>query len=193
MSDSLAGRLGRVRLRTMTLGELKGGAGDFLQRSFARDFPQTLDKFNKRDVIHCAFCGGYPEPLEFSVRSRKAWYREYLDDLLRKDIRDMTEMRKLDSLRKVAHWLLAYSSKFFEMKDMCAASGIGKETVDTYLSALMALYVFDGVSPWSDSDYAKLGKRTKYSASETTCLPCLFPRWRYDISPTIVKKGRVLL
>ena len=59
VSDSLAGRLGRVRLRTMTLGELKGGAGDFLQRAFARDFPQTLDKFDKRDVIHCAFCGGY--------------------------------------------------------------------------------------------------------------------------------------
>ena len=166
VSDSLAGRLGRVRLRTMTLGELKGGAGDFLQRAFARDFPQTLDKFDKRDVIHCAFCGGYPEPLEFSVRSRKAWYREYLDDLLRKDIRDMTEIRKLDSLRKVAHWLLAYSSKFFEMKDMCAASGIGKETADTYLSALMALYIFDGVSPWSDSDYAKLGKRTKYYAAD---------------------------
>ena len=49
---------------------------------------------------------------------------------------------------------------------MCAASGIGKETADTYLSALMALYVFDGVSPWSDSDYAKLGKRTKYYAAD---------------------------
>ena len=124
VSDSLAGRLGRVRLRTMTLGELKGGAGDFLQRAFAHDFPQALDKFDKRDVIHCAFCGGYPEPLEFSVRSRKAWYREYLDDLLRKDIRDMTEIRKLDSLRKVAHWLLAYSSKFFEMKDGTVWQGL---------------------------------------------------------------------
>lgn len=179
VSDSLAGRLGRVRLRTVTLGELKDGAGDFLQRAFDRDFPQTLDKFDKRDVIHCAFCGGYPEPLEFSVRSRKAWYREYLDDLLRKDIRDVTEIRKLDSLRKVAHWLLAYSSKFFEMKDMCAASGIGKETADTYLSALMALYIFDGVPPWSDSDYAKLGKRTKYYAADAGLLANLLG-WNED-------------
>ncbi len=179
VSDSLAGRLGRVRLRTVTLGELKDGAGDFLQRAFDRDFPQTLDKFDKRDVIHCAFCGGYPEPLEFSDRSRKAWYREYLDDLLRKDIRDVTEIRKLDSLRKVAHWLLAYSSKFFEMKDMCAASGIGKETADTYLSALMALYIFDGVPPWSDSDYAKLGKRTKYYAADAGLLANLLG-WNED-------------
>ena len=179
VSDSLAGRLGRMRLRTVTLGELKDGAGDFLQRAFDRDFPQTLDKFDKRDVIHCVFCGGYPEPLEFSDRSRKAWYREYLDDLLRKDIRDVTEIRKLDSLRKVAHWLLAYSSKFFAMKDMCAASGIGKETADTYLSALMALYVFDGVPPWSDSDYAKLGKRTKYYAADAGLLANLLG-WNED-------------
>ena len=179
VSDSLAGRLGRMRLRTVTLGELKDGAGDFLQRAFDRDFPQTLDKFDKRDVIHCVFCGGYPEPLEFSDRSRKAWYREYLDDLLRKDIRDVTEIRKLDSLRKVAHWLLVYSSKFFEMKDMCAASGIGKETADTYLSALMALYVFDGVPPWSNSDYAKLGKRTKYYAADAGLLANLLG-WNED-------------
>ena len=61
VSDSLAGRLGRVRLRTLTLGEVKGGAGDFLKRAFAQDFPLEMEKFDKRDVIHCAFCGGYPE------------------------------------------------------------------------------------------------------------------------------------
>ncbi len=179
VSDSLAGRLGRVRLRTMTLGELKGGVGDFLERAFAHDFPQKLGKFDKRDVIHCAFCGGYPEPIEFNVKSRIAWYREYLDDLLRKDIRDVTDIRKLDSLRKVSRWLLAYSSKFFEMKDMCAASGIGKETAATYLSALQALYIFDGVPPWSDSDYAKLGKRTKYYASDPGLLGNLLG-WNED-------------
>ena len=179
VSDSLAGRLGRVRLRTMTLGELKGGVGDFLQRAFAHDFPQTFDKFDKRDVIHCAFCGGYPEPMGFRLNSRISWYREYLDDLLRKDIRDVTEIRKLDSLRKVAHWLLAYSSKFFEMKDMCAVSGLGKETADTYLSALQALYVFDGIPPWSDSDYAKLGKRTKYYAADPG-LPANLLGWNED-------------
>lgn len=166
VSDSLAGRLGRVRLRTMTLGEQNGGVGDFLERAFARDFPGKPFKFDKRDVIHSAFRGGYPEPMEFDARSRVAWYREYLDDLLKKDIRDVTEIRKLDSLRKVSHWLLAYSSKFFELKDMCAASGIGKETANAYLSALQAIYVFDGVPPWADGDYAKLGKRTKYFASD---------------------------
>ena len=170
VSDSLAGRLGHIRLRTLTFGEIRSGTGDFLQRAFSRDFPQVSDKFDKRDVIHCAFCGGYPEPIDFDVKSRIEWYRGYLDDILRKDVPDVTEIRRVDALRKVAHWLLAYSSKFFELKNLCAVSGISKETAVTYLSLLKALYLFDEVPPWSDSDYAKLGKRPKYFAADAGLL-----------------------
>lgn len=166
VKDSLAGRLGWVRLRTLALGELMGGNGDFLKRAFAREFPSVCPNLGKREVIHRAFCGGYPEPIDFPLRSRKAWYAEYLDDLLTKDIQSVTEIRKLDALRKVANWLLAYSSKFFEIKDLCAASGLGKETVDNYLSALKTIYIFDELKPWATRDYAKIGKRSKYFAAD---------------------------
>ena len=170
VKDSLAGRLGRIRLRTLALGELLGGKGDFLKRAFARDFPLVCPDMGKREVIHRAFCGGYPEPIEFPERARKAWYVEYLDDLLTKDIQAVTEIRKLDALRKVSQWLLAYSSKFFELKSLCAAAGLGKETIDNYISALMAIYVFDEVKPWAKCDYAKIGKRSKFYASDSGLL-----------------------
>ena len=167
VKDSLAGRLGRVRLRTLTLGEVSGGKGDFLSCAVAHDFPATCSPFDKRDVIHSAFCGGYPEPMSFSVRSRRRWYAEYMRDLLTKDIQDVTELRKLSALRKVSDWMMAYSSKFFEMNSLCQAAQLSKETLANYLTALESLYVVDAVSPWADSDYAKLGKRTKYYAADS--------------------------
>lgn len=166
VTDSLAGRLGRIRLRTIALGELVGGKGDFIDRVFRRDFPSTFEKFDKRDVIHFAFCGGYPEPMGYSVRVRRNWYSEYLNDLLTRDITDVTEIRKVDSLRKTADWLLAYSSKFFEQKDLCAASHLSKESSANYVAALKALYVFDELPAWSNGDYVKLGKRSKYFAAD---------------------------
>lgn len=166
VKDSLAGRLGRVRLRTLSFGEVSGGKGDFIRRAFAHDFPSSFSSFDKRDVIHCAFCGGYPEPMDFSVRSRRRWYAEYMNDLLTKDIQDVTEVRKLAALQKVSDWIMAYSSKFFEMNSLCQAAQLGKETLANYLAALEALYVVDAVRPWADSDYAKLGKRTKYYAAD---------------------------
>lgn len=166
VKDSLAGRLGRIKLRTFSLGEILGGKGNFLNMAFQRDFSPG-QKLGKREVIHHAFCGGYPEPLNFSVRSRKSWYAEYIDDLLTKDIQDVTEIRKIDALKKTADWLMAYSSKLFELKDLCAASQLGKETIGNYITALKTLYVIDEVPAWSKSDYVKIGKRSKYFAGDS--------------------------
>lgn len=163
--DSLAGRLNTVRLRTLSLGEILGGQGDFLERAFARDFAAET-RLDKRDVIHLAFCGGYPEARELEEIDRKEWFEDYLTDLLVKDIQDVVEIRKIASLRKTMDWLLAYTSKFFELKDLCTQAQISRPTADCYLEALKALYVIDGVEPWSKSDYAKIGKRTKYFAAD---------------------------
>lgn len=167
VKDSLAGRLGRIKLRTLSLGEILGGKGDFLNMAFSRDFSPCPHKLGKREIIHHAFCGGYPEPLNFSVRSRKSWYAEYLGDLLTKDIQDVTEIRKIDALKKTADWLMAYSSKLFELKDLCTASQLGKETLSNYITALKTLYVIDEVPAWCGSDYVKIGKRPKYFAGDS--------------------------
>jgi predicted AAA+ superfamily ATPase len=111
--------------------------------------------------------GGYPESLEMDSRERRKWYLSYLDDLLVKDIRDVTEIRKMDVMRGIAEWLLAYSSKFFEISELSAKIGVSKETVESYLSTLKALYLFDEVRPWTKSDYSKIGKRSKYYAADT--------------------------
>lgn len=167
VKDSLAGRLGRIRLRTLSLGEVQGGKGDFIRRAFEHDFPLSFPKFDKRDVIHAAMCGGYPEPMNYGVRSRRRWFAEYLQDLLTKDIEDVTEIRKRDSLQAVCEWMMAYSSKFFEMKDLAQASQLTKETLGTYLAAIKALYVVDEVNAWTKSEYAKICKRSKYFASDS--------------------------
>lgn len=166
VKDSLAGRLKTVRLRTLALGELRGTEGGFLEAAFAQKYPAELPKLDKRDVINLAFKGGYPEAMNLDVRDRRGWFEDYLSDLLVKDIREVTEIRKISALRKVAEWLLAYTAKFFDMKDLCAQAQIAKDTADGYLEALKALYIFDGLEPWSKRDYAKIGKRTKYFAAD---------------------------
>ena len=165
VKDSLAGRLKTVRLRTLSLGERIGGKGSFLDGAFDGEFSRGT-RLDKRAIIHLAFCGGYPEVLEMNAVDRREWFEDYMADLLVKDIQDVTEIRKIAALRKVVDWLLAYSSKFFDMKDLCAQAQISKPTADGYLEALNALYLFDSVAPWSKSDYAKIGKREKRFAAD---------------------------
>ena len=67
VTDSLAGRMGRVRLRTLALG----GRGDFLARAFARDFPREVSVMDKRRIIALATQSGFPEAMEMDEKSRK--------------------------------------------------------------------------------------------------------------------------
>lgn len=167
VKDTLAGRLGKVRLRTLSLGEVRGGVGDFLTRVMAGDLPRQFSDFDKREVIHEAFLGGYPEARDLKEQDRRKWFAGYLDDLLTRDIRDVTEIRKLQALRKVSDWLITYSSKFFNVEDLCRDVGITKETACAYVEALQAIYLFDGVNPWVARDYDRAGKRIKYFAADS--------------------------
>lgn len=179
VKDSLAGRMRTIRLRTLSSGEISSGRGDFLTRAFGGDFAGTATGFGKRDVIHRCFCGGYPEAMGLDVHDRRDWFRDYLDDILQKDIRDVTEIRKLPSLRNVANWLMAHTAKFFEQNDLCAQAQLSKETAANYISALTALYLFDEVEPWTKSEYSRIGKRNKYFAADPSLVANLLG-WNED-------------
>ena len=165
--DSLAGRLHSVRLRTLALGEILGHEPHFLKDAFARKFPTPVAPLTKRDVIHLAFQGGFPECREFPARTRKAWHEDYLEHLLNEDVRDVTEIRKTDTLREMALWLLAHSSRFWTMEELCAKTSVSKATAESYLTALCALYAFDKVPAWTKTDYDRAGKRPKFFAADT--------------------------
>ena len=179
IKDSLAGRLETIRLRTLALGERNGSSPDFLEHAFARDFQVNESDFGKRAVIHEAFLGGYPEPLNLPLARRRKWYESYIVDILTKDVRDITEIRKVEILKDVCIWLLAHSSQFFAIEDLCTRAQISKVTADNYLEALKALYLVDKVPAWSKSDYDRIGKRAKWVASDTGLVANLL-KWTED-------------
>jgi predicted AAA+ superfamily ATPase len=150
----------------LTLGEVNNGSGDFLKRAFCRDFPGDKCALDKRKIISIATASGYPEAMEMDGLMRRKWFSSYLDNLLVKDIHDVTEIRKLDVLKEIAKWLFAYSSKFFEVSELASKIGVSKTTVENYIAALKALYLFDELSPWTKSDYSKIGKRSKLFSSD---------------------------
>lgn len=167
VKDSLAGRFGRIRLRSLAHGEIVGARPEFLQTAFDRSFSATYPELSKRDLIHLAFQSGYPEVQGYSPTDRYDWFMTYLDDLLERDVRDVTEIRKLPELRSVATWLLAHTAQFFAVDELAAKVGISKVTAQNYIEALKALYLFDGVPAWSKSDYDMIGKRGKWIATDS--------------------------
>ena len=165
-ADSLAGRMHTVRLRTLTLGEVNGNPPSFIDDAFRREFRTPAAKMGKRDIIHRAFAGGFPETIDFPENVRRDWYEDYVDTLIARDVRNVAQIRKLDLLKDILKWIMARSSKLWTAEELCSTMQISKETATNYVSALKALYVIDRVPAWNKTDYDRAGKMPKFFASD---------------------------
>lgn len=177
--ESLAGRMRTIRLRTLSQGEVLGLRPTFLDRAFEGRFEKPSVSLKRGDLIEMAFRGGYPEAMALPERSRPGWHRDYLETLLTRDVRDVTEIRNLPALRRMAVGLAGYSSKFLDKAGFATAYGVSRPTVDTYVAALESLYLFDQVPPWTPGDYDRAIRSPKWFATDTGTMSALLG-WNRD-------------
>ena len=181
VTESLAGRMGTIRLRPLAKGEIDGKEPTFFERAFSEDFPATVNGFDKAAILESAFEGGYPEALGLRPRAKRQWFKAYLDAILLHDIRKLMDVRAYVVLRKMMEAMLARSSKFFTESELTSALQIKHETFVRFLAILKTLYLIDEIPPWQDSDYADVGKRSKFIAADTGMMASVL-NWSIDES-----------
>jgi len=171
ISDSLAGRVKYLRLRSLSVGEIMRKRPGFLKRAFEKDFPDRIPGFNKADIIDLAFRGGYPEAVALdNLQHRKEWHIDYLQTIITRDLKDIANIHRQDTLRSLVDILASWSAKFMELTQISSALSINKITLDSYINILISMYIFEKVSPWLKTDYERVGKRHKLYATDTGIL-----------------------
>jgi predicted AAA+ superfamily ATPase len=168
VSESLAGRVKNIRLRPLAVGEILGKRHSFLERAFTADFPAKVPGYDKEAMIDLAFRGGYPEAVRIGDgQDRKEWHKDYVSSLIERDLKDIINIRRQASLRELAKVLASWSAKFMDVAGICASLSVSKATVESYMNALISLYLFDRVPSWLRTDYDRIGRRPKFYAADT--------------------------
>ena len=193
VNDSLAGRIKHIRLRPLTVGEILKNKPTFLERAFCGDFPVQVKGYDKDTIFDFAFRGGYPEALRLSdAKERKEWYRDYIDNLLNKDLYDIENIRQLDTIRDLVKILAGWSGKFMDKAKIGSTLEISKPTFDIYINALISLFIFERVPPWTKTDYELAGKKTKIYAADTGLMASLLNWKRDDLFLDPDKSGKLM-
>ena len=166
--ESLAGRVKNIRLRPLTVGEILGERSSFLERAFIADLPAKIPGYDKEAVIDLAFRGGYPEAVRISDgHDRKEWHKDYVNSLIERDLKDIANIRRQAALYELVGVLASWSAKFMDVAGICASLSVSKTTVESYINALVSLYLFDRVLPWRRADYDRIGRRSRFYAADT--------------------------
>jgi predicted AAA+ superfamily ATPase len=176
ITDSLAGRISHIDLRTLTIGETLRRQPAFLERAFKKDWPLRIEGYDKKTVIALAMRGGYPEIVNLPEKNRKEWHLDYAKSLIARDLRDVANIQRKGAMENLLHILGAWSSKLMDANAICGKLNIARNTFDRYVSALISLCLFEKLPPWTRTDYERVGRREKIFATDTGLMTDLL-RW----------------
>lgn len=136
MSQSLAGRIGRVELLPLSLIEMK--EGDCL--------PSTLD----RVLLN----GSYPAIYQRKVEAND-WFPNYVATYLERDVRQIIAVRDLSQFQRFVRMCAARSGQLLNLAALGADCGISAVTAREWLSVLEASYLVTRLPPY----FQNFGKR----------------------------------
>ena len=161
--ESLAGRIRKVRLRGLCQAEIeRNPQHSFLEKAFGDRSFRDDPELTKADVIGRALRGGFPEAaMTDDPQDRNGWYRAYIDALMTRDLQDILQIRRFDTMRQLFSLLAAWSSKEMRVSDIAAKLGVSRPTVDSYINVLSLMYMCDRLPPWLDTDYERIAKHEK--------------------------------
>jgi predicted AAA+ superfamily ATPase len=190
--DSMAGRIGYVRLRPFTYGEILGKRPCFFERLRNRDFTNNR-RYHKGKVLEAAFRGGFPEVLRAADQGAiKRWHRNYAETLIRKDLRDLTNIRRQDKLRDLLRIVSVFSAKYMNKAGVIDRLDMAKRTLDEYLNILERAYLIDTLPAWTKSDYKYTARQHKMFVCDTGLMSSLL-NWKIDdVSLDNDKLGKII-
>lgn len=174
-NESLAGRVGFVRVRTFTEAELRKARAGLLANLFAENIPYSCshEECNKPLILSLAEKGGFYEPQTLSHDARVSWFRSYIEQQVILDMRDQWDIKRKDTVSDLFKYAAAFSSKPFVTRAVSQQLNAAWATVDGYISAIEAMYLVDMVPAWTKKDYDRPGQTPKLFMTDTGLMAAL--------------------
>jgi len=168
LSDSLAGRMGTLRLHPLARCELERRDMHFLPRLFEGELAtRTVDRLGSA-LAEMIVAGGYPAALSRPVpRRRAAWYRDYVEALVLRDVRDLARVTSLDVLPRLLALASAQTGRLVNVSDLASPFQVSRPTIRDYVTLLERLFLLERLPPWHSNRLSRLIKTPKLHMGDT--------------------------
>ena len=168
LADSLAGRMGILRLHPLAQCELDGRAPVFLDRLFAADFKMQTHQRLGRDLAERICAGGYPAALARATPRRRAtWYRDYIETLVQRDVQALSRINSLDALPRLLALVASQTARLANISDLAAPFQMSRPTIRDYVTLLERVFLVETLQPWHTNRLSRLIKTPKLHIGDT--------------------------
>lgn len=171
--DSLVGRTVNFEIFPLSFRELLAFKGI----PFIPDAPLTEIKIQELKALYLEYAlyGGYPKIVLTPERDRKERYlQQIIDTYIRKDIRDLADIRDITRFNRLVEVLASQSSNLLNIAELSNTCDLARQTVERYLFLLEQTYILRLVRPFSNNLRSEVTKTPKIFFYDTGLMQMLW-------------------
>ncbi|MEY3386192.1 MAG: hypothetical protein RIR53_1003 [Bacteroidota bacterium] len=168
LADSLAGRMEILRLHPLSQCELSGSEPGFLNALFELGF--TLRPYHRMgtELVKRIVDGGYPSALARSTpRRRNTWYRDYVETLVKRDVRDLARVTSHDAMARLLALAASQTARLINVSDLASPFNLSRPTIREYVTLLERMFLLEELPPWHSNSLSRLIKTPKLHLTDT--------------------------
>lgn len=163
VQESLAGRMEVVQLNPLSEMEKQRGKNSLLKTLLDGDI-KTKISANQNIVkgIPEAICtGGYPEPNSRPPARARQWFKQYLNAIIQRDVKDIASVRDENELLRLMELLAYRTANLLNVSGLSSDLGVDRATAEKYLTILERLFLIRRLPAWHRNNAKRLIKTPK--------------------------------
>lgn len=186
IADSLAGRMETLKLLPLSQGEIHQNSANWIDSVFADNIPAILNPIIGKELVETVLQGGYPEAISRTTsRRRTTWYRQYVDAIIQRDVRDIANIENLDQLPRFLSALVHVAGQMCNYSQLGAKVGLDHKTAAKYMGIFEQMYLIKRVNVWSSNHLKRMVKTPKLQFIDSGLLSSLA-----TITPELITQNR---
>ena len=164
IADSLAGRMEVLSLWPLSSAEIAEAPTTNLA-DWLFDGPMnalTIPPCDRTQLVGKLLSGGFPEAVSrSSPRRRAAWFDNYLQAIMQRDVRDLANVEQLTAIPDLIQLLATRSATLLNFAEVSRSSGLPQTTLKRYFSLLETLFLVYRLPSWERNPGKRLVKAPK--------------------------------
>jgi predicted AAA+ superfamily ATPase len=168
LADSLAGRMAILRLHPLAQCEIEGRRSRFLETLFRGAFTTRIADPLGLGLAERIVAGGYPAALaRRSPTRRRAWYRDYVETQVQRDVRDLSRIRSLETLPKLLAFAAVHTARLANVADLSSPFELSRQTIHEHVTLLERVFLLERLPAWHPNRLRRQVKRPKLHVGDT--------------------------
>ncbi|EHJ94555.1 ATP-binding protein [Vreelandella boliviensis] len=167
--DSLAGRMEVIYLHPLAEQEKRVSESTLLATLIEGQLvPRIVPENRPLPATPNVICqGGYPEPNRRAPNRARQWYRQYLNAIIQRDVKDIAAIQDEEGMLRLIELLAYRTASLLNVSTLSKELGLERGTVSKYLSILERLFLIRQLPAWHRNQAKRLIKSPKLHLVDT--------------------------